>query len=236
MPNSDPVVVVTGAAGNVGRATLTLLARRGTSVVAVDHNAENVRTIMDTLENPDRHLSVVGVDLTDPAACDRVLALTIERFGRVDGLVNTVGGFASAPIAEAGPELWERMFRLNVTTTLNLFRAAVAHMRPKKRGSLVAIGAGAAVRAPAELSAYAAAKSAVLRLTESLADELKAEGIRVNAILPGAIDTPQNRAAMPAADHSAWVRPQEVAEAIAFLLADASSGVTGALLPVTGRS
>jgi NAD(P)-dependent dehydrogenase (short-subunit alcohol dehydrogenase family) len=236
MPNSDPVVVVTGAAGNVGRATLTLLARRGTSVVAVDHNAENVRTIMDTLENPDRHLSVVGVDLTDPAACDRVLALTIERFGRVDGLVNTVGGFASAPIAEAGPELWERMFRLNVTTTLNVFRAAVAHMRPKKRGSLVAIGAGAAVRAPAELSAYAAAKSAVLRLTESLADELKAEGIRVNAILPGAIDTPQNRAAMPAADHSAWVRPQEVAEAIAFLLADASSGVTGALLPVTGRS
>jgi NAD(P)-dependent dehydrogenase (short-subunit alcohol dehydrogenase family) len=239
MPGSapdSPVVVVTGAAGNVGRATVVLLAERDVHVVAVDHHETAVRGILDSLAAPGRHLAVGDVDLTDPAACDRVIALAVERFGRVDGLATTVGGFAAAPVVDSGPELWERMFRLNVITTLNVFRAAIAPMRLRRHGSLVAVGAGAALRAPAGLAAYAAAKSAVLRLTESVADEVKADGIRVNAILPGTIDTPPNRAAMPTTDHAAWVTPHEIAEVIAFLLADASSGITGALLPVTGRS
>jgi NAD(P)-dependent dehydrogenase (short-subunit alcohol dehydrogenase family) len=93
----------------------------------------------------------------------------------------------------------------------------------------------AALRSPAGLAAYAASKSGVLRLVESYAEELKAEGIRVNAVLPGTIDTPQNRAAMPGADTTTWVQPAQLAEAIAFLLSGAASGVTGTLLPVTAR-
>jgi NAD(P)-dependent dehydrogenase (short-subunit alcohol dehydrogenase family) len=239
MPEPSPesaVVIVTGAAGNLGRATVALLAQRGAHIVAVDHHEAGVHGIIDSLATPDRHVAVGGIDLTDAAACDRVMALALERFGRIDGLATTVGGFASAAIADSARELWERMFRLNVISTLNVFRAAIVHMRPRRRGSLVAVGAGAALRAPAGLAAYAAAKSAVLRLTESFADEVKPTGIRVNAILPGTIDTPPNRAAMPSADHAAWVTPQEVAEVIAFLLDDASSGITGASLPVTGRS
>lgn len=151
------------------------------------------------------------------------------------GIAHTVGGFASAAAAEGGPDLWEQMYRLNVLTTLNIFRAALPSMRAAGRGSLVAIGAGAAVKAPSGLGAYAGAKSAVHRLVESFADELKADRIRVNAILPSIIDTPQNRAAMPDADHTAWVRPREIADAIAFLLAEDASGVTGAFIPVSGR-
>jgi NAD(P)-dependent dehydrogenase (short-subunit alcohol dehydrogenase family) len=127
------------------------------------------------------------------------------------------------------------MFRLNLLTTANVFGAAIARMRTAGQGSLVAIGAMAALRSPAGLAAYAASKSGVLRLVESYAEELKAEGIRVNAVLPGIIDTPQNRAAMPGADTTTWVQPAQLAEAIAFLLSGAASGITGTLLPVTGR-
>ncbi|MBW3243346.1 SDR family oxidoreductase [Epibacterium sp. DP7N7-1] len=153
----------------------------------------------------------------------------------LNGIAHTVGGFASAAAAEGGPDLWEQMYRLNVLTTLNIFRAALPPMCAAGRGSLLAIGAGAAVKAPSGLGAYAGAKSAVHRLVESFADELKADRIRVNAILPSIIDTPQNRAAMPDADHTAWVRPREIADAIAFLLAEDASGVTGAFIPVSGR-
>ena len=108
-------------------------------------------------------------------------------------------------------------------------------MRGAGRGSIVTIGAAAAARAGKSSAAYAAAKSAVLRLTESLADEFKGEGSRANCVLPGTIDTPSNRAAMPKADPSRWASPEEVAEVIAFLLSDAAAGITGAAVPVTGR-
>ena len=164
-----------------------------------------------------------------------IVARAIDRYGRIESVIHTVGGFAAAPIAKSGAELWERMFRLNAVTTVNMFQAAIAEMRRRGSGSLVAIGAGAALNAPSGLSAYAASKSAVLRLVESFAAELKPTGIRVNAILPGTIDTPQNRAAMQGADTSAWVTTAQLAEVAAFLISDAASGITGALVPVTGR-
>ena len=235
MADQTSVVIVTGAAGNLGRATASLLAERGFSIVAVDRVVGASQAWLDGLALPARHLAISGIDLGDPAACDGVVARTLDRYGRVDGLVHTVGGFDAAPIAAAGSDLWERLFRLNTLTTVNMFRPAIAAMRPARRGSLVAIGAGAALKAPAGLAAYAASKSAVLRLVESFAAELKAEGIRVNAVLPSTIDTPQNRAAMPDADPSAWVTPRQLAEVIAFLISDAASGVTGASYPVTGR-
>jgi NAD(P)-dependent dehydrogenase (short-subunit alcohol dehydrogenase family) len=236
MTETSAVAIVTGAVGNLGRATAKLLASRGRHIVAVDRDAASLDAMIATLDQPERHIALAESDLADAAACDRILARALDRFWQVDGVVHTVGGFEAAPIAATGPEAWERMFRLNVITTANVFRAAIKEMRTRKSGSLVAIGAGAALHAPAGLSPYAAAKSAVLRLTESLADELKAEGIRVNAILPSTIDTPQNRAAMPAANYTAWVRPEELAAVIAFLLTDESSGVTGALIPVNGRA
>jgi NAD(P)-dependent dehydrogenase (short-subunit alcohol dehydrogenase family) len=222
------VALVTGAAGNVGRAVVALLAARGISVAALDR-------VAPPLPGGDAHLPIAGADLLDPAGCDAAVAQVLARYGRLDMVAHTVGAFAMAPLAEATPGHWQQMFQINLMSTLNLYRAATPPMRAAGRGSLVAIGAMAALRAPAEMAAYAAAKAAVLKLTESLAEELKAEGVRVNAVLPGTIDTPQNRAAMPDADASRWLRPEQVAEAMVFLLSDAASGITGALLPVTGR-
>jgi NAD(P)-dependent dehydrogenase (short-subunit alcohol dehydrogenase family) len=226
MASDAPVCLVAGAAGNLGRACVAALARDGALVVGAD------RSGADGFEGA---LWVEGTDLFDAEACAGLVATVLERFGRLDGLAQTVGGFAVAPAAEGGPDLWTQMFRLNVLTTLNLFRAALPPMRAARRGAVVAVGAKPGLHAPAAFGAYAASKAGVLRLTEAFAAELKAEGVRVNAVLPGTMDTPQNRAAMPDADPAAWVRPEEVAAAIAFLLGPAASGVTGVALEVAGR-
>jgi NAD(P)-dependent dehydrogenase (short-subunit alcohol dehydrogenase family) len=232
---SPPVILVTGAAGNLGRAVCATLAQRGSRVVALDRVAGPLQAMLATLPFPERHVAIPGVDLGDAAACNAAVAEAGARLGRLDGAVHTVGGFAAAPVADGDAALFEGMFRLNLLTTANILRAAIAEMLVSGRGSLVAIGAMAALRAPAGLAAYSASKAGVLRLVEAYAEELKPSGLRVNALLPGTIDTPANRAAMPGADTAGWVAPSQVAEAAAFLLSDAASGITGALIPVTGR-
>jgi NAD(P)-dependent dehydrogenase (short-subunit alcohol dehydrogenase family) len=223
-------IIVTGAAGNLGRVTVARLLAAGARVVAFDRPGE----MLDRMAGPERLAIMPIADLADQAACDAAVAAAAAD--GLHGAVHTVGGFAWAGLAESGPDLWEQQFRLNVITTLNVLRAAIAPMRAAGAGSVVAVGAGAALRAPGFMSAYAAAKSAVHRMVESFADELKAAGVRVNAVLPGTMDTPQNRAAMPDADPSRWTRTEEVAATIEFLLSDSASGITGALVPVPGRS
>jgi len=232
--SADRVVIVTGAGGNVGAAVARRLASGGVTVIAVDRTGRTLAALLASLAGGP-HVPEAGVDLTDAGECAALVERVIAGTGRLDGLVHTVGGFRAAPLAEAGDELWEQMMRVNLRTTLNMARAAVPAMRAGGGGAIASIAAGAALRAPAGLAAYAASKSAVIRLTESLADELKGDGITVNTVLPSVIDTPQNRAAMPKADPSRWVTPQQVAEVLAFLVSPAASGVTGAAVPITGR-
>ncbi|MGD9510782.1 MAG: SDR family NAD(P)-dependent oxidoreductase [Geminicoccaceae bacterium] len=230
---ADRVVLVTGAAGNLGAAVVARLIASGSSVVAANRSADKLAVATAGLG--ERHLARGGVDLTDPAACRRLVDEAIDRFGRLDGLVSTVGTFAMASIEAADPAHWELLYRANVLTTLNICRAVVPVMRSAGRGGIVTIGAAGAARAGKGTAAYAAAKSAVLRLTESLADELKGHGVRANCVLPSIIDTLQNRADMPKADTGRWVTPAQLAEVIAFLLSDAASGVTGTGVPVTAK-
>jgi NAD(P)-dependent dehydrogenase (short-subunit alcohol dehydrogenase family) len=208
-----------------------LLASRGACVAAVDTNKHRLEAVVGSLEGSG-HLALPDYDLTDFTSSATLIDKVQSAYGRLDGVGTTVGGFAMAKLEDAGQDQWDAMFNLNVKTTWNIYRAAVPAIRQTGGGALVAIASAAGLRGTAQMAAYSATKSAVMRLTESLADELRGDRIRVNAVLPTTIDTTQNREAMPEADTSRWVKPSEVAEAMVFLLSDAASGITGALLQV----
>jgi NAD(P)-dependent dehydrogenase (short-subunit alcohol dehydrogenase family) len=230
----DKVIIVTGAAGNLGRAMLSVLAAQGARIVAVDRETAAVTQALEAAGG-EGHLAMAGVDLFSGEACEEMAQRTMDSFGRIDGLVHTVGGFAAGAIDEADAAQFESMFRLNVLTTVNVFRAVAAPMRKARAGCIVTLGAGPGVKAPAGLGAYGASKAAVHRLVESYADELKGHNVRVNALLPSTLDTALNRKSMPEADHGSWVSLDNLAQTIAFVLSDAGRDLTGALIPITGR-
>lgn len=235
---SGRVSLVTGAAGNLGQAVAEAFHSAGARTVLVDREEKRIRDIFPGFaESPD-NLLVGNVDLTNADDVADLFLRAIERFGRVDILVNTVGAYsAGKPVHEEGWKTWETMWAVNVRTAVNCCRAAVPLMLKENWGRMINIGSRNAVEgASGKDAAYAAAKSAVLRLTESLAEELKGRGITANCVLPGTIDTPQNRKSMPDADFSKWVKPEEIAGVITFLASNRAAAVTGAAIPVYGAS
>ncbi len=233
----DKVVIITGAAGNLGRAVASRVQAQGGRMVLVERSGEHLKAIYDELKASAQHWLAGGVDMTDANAVNAMAAEAHKRFGRVDGLVNTVGGFRGGkPVHEADLAEWDFMYDINVRTALNACRAVIPYMLKAQSGRIINVASRNAFQGSPNYAAYSAAKTAVLRLTESLAGELKARGINVNCIVPGTIDTPQNREAMPKADFSTWVPPEDLANVIAFLLSDDARSVTGAAVPVYGRS
>lgn len=220
------IVVVTGAAGSLGRAVVARLAEDGIPVAAV-YRADT-RPLP-----PGEHFAVDGVDLTSAQSTRRAFDSIAARGGGIGGLVNAAGGFAWAEIEGGGIAIWDHLCEINLKTAVNACAAALPHLTAG--GSIVNVGAAAAGRAEIGNAAYAASKAGVVRLTESLAAELKPKGIRANAVLPTIIDTAPNRAAMPDADFDAWVTPAELANVIAFLLSPRASAINGAAIPVAGR-
>ena len=162
-------------------------------------------------------------------------AATLERFSRIDSLVNTIGGFRMAPVGPDALKDGDFLMDVNGRAALATTAAVLPPMAVRKYGRIVHIAAGAGPRGGPGLAVYAAAKAAVMRITESLAVEHRAHGIVANCILPGTIDTPQNRAAMPDADANAWVMPANIASVIALLVSKEAGAITGAAIPVTQR-
>jgi NAD(P)-dependent dehydrogenase (short-subunit alcohol dehydrogenase family) len=222
----DKAVIVTGAFGVLGGAVLALLAERGARVAAVDVASAPGHPL------PASAVALGGYDLADAGAAGRAVETAISALGKLDGLINIAGGFAWETLADGSADTWDRLYRMNVSSSANMCRAAIPHLIAT-HGRIVNIGAGGAVKAAAGMGAYAAAKGGVHRLTEALADELKGR-VAVNAVLPSIIDTPLNRQDMPNADFAAWVAPLDLAEVIVFLVSEQARAVTGALLAVNG--
>jgi NAD(P)-dependent dehydrogenase (short-subunit alcohol dehydrogenase family) len=234
---SGQVVMITGGVGNLGSAAARAFLAAGAKLVPVDRAQDRLEdTFADLVGSPD-HVLVGNVDLTDPASAQAAVDETIKRLGRIDVLVNTVGGYrAGDPLHATSLDTLDFMFNLNVRTLFIMSQAVIPHMLAQRSGKIVNVSSRAGLEGKKNSAAYAAAKSAVIRLTESMSAELKTSGINVNCILPGTIDTPQNRAEMPDANFSRWVTPEALANVILFLASDAAQAVHGVALPVYGLS
>ena len=234
MDFSKKTVLITGAAGNLGAAVAELLSARGAHLVLLDLRREGLEQRYG--QTADRHM-LLPVNLLESADVQAAVLAAQQRFGRIDVLCNLAGGFRMGPPVHATQDRdWDFLMDVNVRTLLNMVRAVVPGMLAAGGGSIVNVGAQSALRGAAHMGAYCASKSAVVRLTESMAAELREQNIRVNCVLPSIIDTPENRAAMPEADPARWVSPLDLAQAIAFLASDAARAVHGVALPVSGLS
>lgn len=220
------IIVVTGAFGVLGRAVSERARAMGARVAMVDHAPAPAEFAPDPL-------ACGGVDLTKTDAATTVMQRIRDATGAIDVLLNVAGGFTWRTLNESDCAVWDMMYAINLKTAVTATKAALPHLIATN-GAIVNVGAAGALKAGAGFGAYAASKAGVHKLTESLAEELKGR-VRVNAVLPSILDTPQNRKDMPNADPSTWVQPDDLAKVMLFLASDDARAITGALVPVTGK-
>jgi NAD(P)-dependent dehydrogenase (short-subunit alcohol dehydrogenase family) len=233
---SGKVAVVTGAAGNLGRVVAQTFAAAGARVALVDRGEAGLIAAQADLP-AGAESAVFAVDLLQAEAVAALADQVVGRLGGVDILANIAGGFTMGPpLHETSDRDWDFMLDLNARSVFHTCRALIPAMLARGGGRIVNVSARAATEGKAHMIPYCASKAAVITLTEGLSAELKDAGINVNCVLPGTLDTPQNRAAMPDQDFSLWVPPAALADVIAFLASDAARCVTGAAIPVYGRS
>jgi NAD(P)-dependent dehydrogenase (short-subunit alcohol dehydrogenase family) len=230
------VVLVTGAAGNVGSAVAEAFAGLGADLALFDRAEDRLEALVEQLPGDGRRL-IETPDLLDRDAIAASVERVVSTLGRVDCLANIAGGFTMGPKLHETPSSdWDFMMDLNARSVFHACAAAVPHMLVAGGGRIVNVSARAAREGKAGMGPYCASKAAVITLTETLAAEHKHAGINANCILPGTVDTPQNREAMPNADHATWVAPSALADVVVFLASAASRAVSGAAIPVYGRS
>ena len=231
----NSVVVVTGAAGALGQAVVQYFLTQGAKVAALDISDELLGDVYKVADSEQLHLQ--AVDLTSRDDCQKAANDILTKWSKVDVLANVAGGFTMGEkVHETSDQTWDFLFNLNTKSIVHTSSVFVPAMQKQGSGKIINIAAGAAHQGVALMGAYVASKSAVLRLTETMAQELREENINVNSILPSMIDTPRNRADMPDADFSKWVPTEKIAQVVGFLASDAASEIHGAGLPVIGLS
>jgi NAD(P)-dependent dehydrogenase (short-subunit alcohol dehydrogenase family) len=236
---SGRVAVITGGVGGVGRAVSAAFAAAGADVVIVETEAQRAaaEALAGQLAAAGHRTRFVAADVLDEASVAAMVGRVRGEAGRLDVLVNLVGGFAAGqPITELDLATWQHMQDLNVRSAFLVSKHAARAMTEQGGGVILNMSSRAARSGRKNAAAYAVAKAAVITLTEVQAEELRDAGVRVNCLLPSIVDTPANRAAMPAADHGRWPKAEEVARVLVFLASDDARLISGAAIPVYGRA
>lgn len=213
------LIVVTGGLGILGRAITQAAIEKGAIVALIDRvepaHADHAASLL-----------VSGMDLAELPSAQEAFARIADQLGPIHTLMNVAGAFEWHKILDGGIAAWTDLYRANVLTAVGASLAAIAHM--PDGGAIVNVAAAAATRSALGMGAYTASKSAVLRLTEALAEELKPRAIRVNSVSPTTMDTPRNRIDMPDVDPATWLQPADLARTMLFLASAESKALTGA--------
>jgi|SRR3954463_10523227 NAD(P)-dependent dehydrogenase (short-subunit alcohol dehydrogenase family) len=226
---SGRIIFITGAKGGLGNFVSKKFLDAGEMVIGA------ALSIRESDFN-NANFIPVPLDLTDADAVRGITDDIVKRFGHIDVLVHVAGGFAGGtPIHETDPKTWSKMQNQNLNAAFNVARAVIPHMRKEGRGRFIAVGSKAAEQAHPNLGAYVVSKNALAIMMKTLAMENADRGLNVNMVLPGTMDTPGNRAAMPDADPKQWVNPALVANVIFWLASKEASQTNGAAIPVSGR-
>lgn len=223
MSVTGKVVLIAGGSGGLGRTIVPAFLAAGSRVVTADRNP--------SVDHHDGRLTLKA-DVTDEADVRRLVDEVTGKIGRLDVLVNLVGGFATGRVMETDVSLWQRMLSINMTSAFLLSKAVLPHMVERGTGRILHMAAWAAVEPFPGAAAYLVAKSGLLALINVLALELKGSGVTVNGVLPTTIDTPANRASMPQTDPSTWTKPESIAETLLFLASDEAAQINGATVPI----
>jgi NAD(P)-dependent dehydrogenase (short-subunit alcohol dehydrogenase family) len=234
---ANKIVVIAGGTGGLGNAVSRAFLEEDAKVIVTYRKEEEFAALKLGAGAKASALEGFALDVTDEGATSEFVGRVLSQHGRVDALVNTVGGYAGeVTLWELETKVFDTMLSLNLRSAYMLARAVVPAMLKQKLGAIVNVAAKAALDHGAGASAYAASKAAAVAMMDSLAADVKGTGVRVNSILPSIIDTPVNRRAMPNADFAAWPKPEEIAQVILFLCSDNAAVVHGAAVPVYGNS
>jgi NAD(P)-dependent dehydrogenase (short-subunit alcohol dehydrogenase family) len=224
----DKVVLVTGASGGLGAFVTRAFLEAGATVVGVSRKIQQS-------EFDSSAFTALPAEISTAAGAQAMVESLVKKFGRLDVVAHTVGGFAGgSSVAETGDALFQRMLDVNLNSTFYLLRAVLPVIRKTGNGRIIAVGSRAALEPGAGVGAYSASKAAMVSLIKTVALENKDAGVTANVILPGTMDTPTNRKAMPNADTGKWVQPANVARLMLWLAGDGGKDVNGAAIPVYG--
>lgn len=217
------VVLIAGGSGALGRTVVPSFVAAGARVITVDQHPPSVQM---------EGCTDMKADVTDEADIRRLMDEVIRTAGRIDALINLVGGFAMGRVVETDVSLWQRMLIMNLTAAFLLSKAVLPHMLERRTGRIVHVAARAALEPFPGAAAYIVSKSGLVALIRALSLELPGSGVTVNGVLPTTIDTPATRSSMPDADPSKLVRPESIAQTLLFLASDEASQINGALIPI----
>lgn len=232
----NKVAIVTGGTGGLGISVVEELLAQGAAVVCTYYVESELRSCIHLVKENKSKIMFLKTDLTREKQVKKMVDKTVKAHGRVDILINLVGGFVYSELLETEAKTFDQMLNINLKTVFNASKAVLPHMIERNYGRVVNVSSRPALKGAKGVGAYSASKAAVLNLTETLAEEMLDYDININAILPGTIDTPANRNDMADADFARWVTPAEIAKVIIFLASDDSKPITGAGIPVFGRS